>query len=298
MRKIYLIALGVIVATELVQAKNFKLLIEGEGGDESGTNLNYPFYIDKKSNNWKVEVGFNSNKYDDVEPLGSKKFDGKKTTQMDEKNIYLSLSYVLGQGTTLFSIGAEYELFTQEKKQFGYYQEKTDYHPYDNNIDIKGSKLNIVADFHYATKNDPIMIDLKTTITPKTNLEIEQETKIFPNLHNGGILKSDSTMDLSYLIEGEIIFNMGKYFNFGIEGKYGFMPYDYQLKIINSTRDGYVESNQKYDEKRSEIFGKIFIKKWLSDDIFPTIGFGQRKIDIDDESVTQNLVLFGIEKWF
>jgi hypothetical protein len=82
------------------------------------------------------------------------------------------------------------------------------------------------------------------------------------------------------------------------------MPYDYQLKVINSNRDGYVEVTDKYDEVRTKLFGKIFIKKWLSDDFFPTVGFGRMTIerkypgDIETDKVTQNLILFGIEKWF
>lgn len=295
MRKIYLLVLGLIIATPLVHAKNFKLLIQGEGGDESGIDLNYPFYIDNDQR-WRGQIGLYSNKYDKVEALGSKKFEGKKTTQMDEKNIYLSLSYVKEYKDALFSFGAEYEQFSQENKQFGYYQDKIDYLPYDNSINIKGNKINMVVDATYSSDN--VNMRVSTTMTPLTNIEIEQETKIFPNLYQNGVLKSDASLGVSYLIEGEIKVDLGAYIDIGVEGSYGLIPYDYQLKIVNATRDGYVETTQKYDEKRSKIFGKIFIKKWLSDDIFPTIGFGRTEIKRDDESTTQNLVLFGLEKWF
>ena len=306
MKKISLMALSLIVSTSLVQAKNFKLLVLGESGEQTGTDLVTPPIYLNSDDSIRLQLGYYGNQYDKAELFTNGKYEGKKTTKMDEKSIFASLSYDGTIGNGSYSFGGQYQKFTQAKEQWGYYEEKNGYFPYDSLIDVEGEQWDIIADISYGSADgeSPIYARLSGTVTPQTKLTIDQNTKIFPNLKEGGVLGSTSTTELSYLIEGEARVNLGKYIDFGVDASYGFMPYDYQLKVINSNRDGYVEVTDKYDEVRTKLFGKIFIKKWLSDDFFPTVGFGRMTIerkypgDIETDKVTQNLILFGIEKWF
>ena len=305
MKKINLMALSLIMSTSLVQAENFKLFILGEGSDQAGTDLVTPPIYLNKDNGIRLQLGYYGNQYDKVEDFTNGQFEGKKATKMDEKNIFASLAYDRTLGNLSYSIGGQYQIFEQDKEQSGYYADGGDYFPYDNSVNVKGRQWDVIADISYGSNYDLFYSRLSGTFTPSSSITIEQDTKIFPNLANGGELTSEETVDFSYLIEGEARVNLGKYIDFGVDGSYGFMPYKYPLKVINnSQRNEYTVKTDEYDEVRTKIFAKIFLKKWLTDDFFPTVGYGRMTIErkypgeSEGNKITQNLILFGIEKWF
>ena len=280
-----------------VEARNFKIL-----ANENGIDTNFPFQTGE-NNNTKLEIGYYRNKNDKVEDFTLTNREGKKATKIDENNIFMSVSYNIAKINNInIFLGLEYESFKRDKEQLGYYKKNNDYIPYNHTIKLTGKKFNLLSEATYTSVNDydsRFKAYLRATVTPQTKLEIKQSTKIFPTPSTGGELESDSTLDLSYMIEGELLWEVGEAFDIGIGGSYGFVPYEYKLKVLNNKKDGYIQKNQSFDEDTTEYFIKVHIKKWLPADIQPTIGY--RKIKVKKEgmhSVDRNFVFAGVEKWF
>jgi len=286
---------GVWILTILsifAEARDYKILI-----NENGFDTNFPF--DDLIENFVIEVGYYSNKENSIENFNMTNRDGKKATKIDENNIFLSVMYnALKIKNSNIFLGLEYEKFKRDKEQIGYYIDSSNQTPYKNDVNIKGDKINIISEITYRNNSDTIKAFLRATVTPSTSLDIEQNTEIFPNATTGGNYNGSTTLDLSYKIESEIKWNMGKYLNIGIGGSYGFIPYEYSYKQLNDQKNGYIEQKISYDEKTIEYFTKIRFKK-LFKDILPTIGY--KRIEIKNSKYNDtddNFIFAGVEKWF
>jgi len=274
------------------EARNFKIFVNDRGVDS-----NLPFEI---TDDVIVEIGYYSNKNSEISDFEKTDIEGKKGEKIDENNIFASIKYNVKKiANSNFFVGLEYEKFKRDNEQIGYYKEGVLQVPYNNFIKLNGTKINLLGEAVYGTPNDKVKALLRATITPKTALDIEQNTKIFPNMTTGGHFTGDTTLDLSYKVEGEIKWNTGEYFDIGIGGSYAFTPYEYNYKGFNSARDGYIEKTQTYDEKTIEYFTKIRLKKLFSEDILPTIGYNWIEVKNSKFNNTKrNFVFVGVEKWF
>ena len=297
MKKRYLGVIGFLVLGYFAHAEKFKLETS-QGGDGLGVDFEYATYIDKRDN-ILMEFEYETNRYDTVEEFTMTNREGKKGTKIDESNMALYLGYTEDYNDFNFSIGAGYERFTRDKEQLGYYKSEDNHLPYDHFINLKGSQFNIKGDFNYKIQ-DRFTIKCKTILTPQTKLDIEQNTKIFPKNIENGDLKSDTTLGFSYLIEGKIDFKIVNGYGIGLGGSYGFVPYDYQLKVKKG--DNFEEKTQEYDETRTEYYIQISKDIALTKDkntLRTYIGYGQEKIKKEGfNTVSKNLVKVGIEKCF
>jgi len=287
-QSIFLLSL-LAISTE---ARNFKIFV-----DDKGIDTNFPFEINE---DFIVEMGYYSNKSNEIEDFDKTSREGKKANKIDENNIFASIKYNVAKiGESNLFLGVEYESFKRENEQIGYYTEKSSRLAYNNLVKLNGKKLNLLAEAVYGESSDRLKAFARATITPKTKLDIEQDSKIFPNLTTGGNFSGETTLDLSYKIEGELQWDTGEYFDVGVGGSYAFIPYEYNYKGFNINRDGYIEKSQKYDEKTIEYFTKIRIKKILSEDILPTVGYKWTEVKNSKfKSTKRDFVFVGIEKWF
>ncbi len=254
------------------------------------------------------KMGYINRQVDSVENFTLIDIEGKKGTRLKEEDASISLLYNF---YSWFDIGLEYEHFSSNKEQSGYYKSnKGDYLPYDHLVDIKGDRINIVAEINNYDSDLLSNSSLQVKVAPKTNLDIKQNTKIFPNNVEGGELSSSSTLDLSYKIRGQLMFNLGKeekdyrkpsqdnwgnHFQIGVEGGYEFTPYEYQLKVKDG--NSYREKTQTYDEKRKEYFAKVCVSKYdILKDFSLVFRYGKREVDKTGmNSVKENIFTFGIE---
>ena len=274
------------------EARNFKIFV-----DDRGIDSNFPFEINDEL---IVELGYYSNKNSEIEDFTKTHREGTKANKIDENNIFASIKYNVAKiGESNVFVGVEYEMFKRENEQIGYYTEKSSQHAYNNFVKLNGKKFNILVEAIYRNDSNKLKAFARATITPKTVLDIEQNTKVFPNLTTGGNFNGDTTLDLSYKIEGELLWDTGEYFDVGIGGSYSFIPYEYNYKGFNRTRDGYIEKKQTYDEKTIEYFTKIRLKKLFSEDILPTLGY--KWVEVKNSKFNnskRDFVFVGIEKWF
>ena len=259
-------------------------------GDDTvlGVDVQYDYYFDFNKN-LHSEIGYINKQIDSVENFTLTNIEGKKGTKIKKEEISLSLLYDF----PLFTVGAEYEHFSSNKEQSGYYKSGNSYLPYDHHIDIKGDRVNIIGEVNYSDKL--FYSSLKAKVAPKTNLDIDQNTKIFPNNVNGGDLSSSSTLDLSYKIKGQLMANVGQHYEIGVEGNYEFTPYEYQLKV--KAGNGYREKTKSYDEKRKEYFGKVCVKDFkILKDFSLVFRYGKSEVDKTGmNSVKENIFTFGID---
>ena len=292
MNKLYKNIFLLSLVTILTEARNFKIFV-----DDKGIDSNFPFEINE---NLIFEIGYYGNKNSEIRNFEKTSREGKKGSKIDENNLFASIKYnVTKIGDSNLFVGVEYESFKRETEQIGYYTEKSSQLAYNNFVKFNGKKINLLLETVYGDSSDTLKAFARATITPKTKLDIEQDTKIFPNITTGGDFSGDTTLDLSYKIEGEIKWDTGDYFDIGIGGSYAFIPYEYNYKGFNVKRDGYIEKHQKYDEETIEYFTKIRIKKFFSEDILPTIGYKWLEIkNSKDNNIKRDFVFVGIEKWF
>jgi len=293
----YLIAVTILLLSSSLEAENFKLLFLQGGENTSGLDMSYDTYLDK-SKIWRIGVNYYSNK-----SATAKKFDlinkeGKIATEMDKMDMSAFLVYDFPFN---LSFGVEYAQFKEDSEQWGYYKDKTDYLPYDHFVTLKGSKVSIKMISFYIS--DKFWIDLRASLTPKTKLDIEQNTEIYPNHIKGGHLKTKATIGSSYKIDTQMQWEVGNIVNvasvdFGIEGSYEFIPYEYEMMV--KTKSGYTKKIAKYDEKRSEYFASLTFKDDKKFDGYGvSVKYGQTKIQRDNlKTVSENILKFGIEKWF
>ena len=267
---------------------NFK--INFSKGDDTvlGVDVKYDFHFNE---DWHSEVGYVNKQKDSVEEFTLTNREGKKGTKIKEEDSSLSLLYNFQFST----FGIEYEHFTIDKEQSGYYKSKDKYLPYDHLVDIKGNRINIVGEVNYPS--ELFYTSLKAKVAPQTNLDIKQNTKIFPNNIEGGELSSDATLDLSYNIKGQLMGKFGKHFEIGVEGDYEFTPYEYQIKVKVKDGDGYREKTQSYDEKRKGYFAKVCVKKFrILKDFHLVFRYGRSEVDRTGmNSVNENIFTFGID---
>ena len=267
---------------------DFKINFSKGDSTVLGVDVQYDYHF---NGNLHSEIGYINKQVDSVENFTLTNIEGKKGTRVKEEDVSISLLYNF---YSWFDIGAEYEHFSSNKEQSGYYKSnRGGYLPYDHQIDIKGNRVNIVGEVNYPSK----LFDasLKAKIAPKTNLDINQNTKIFPNNIEGGELSSSSTLDLSYKIKGQLMGNVGKHFKIGVEGGYAFTPYEYQLKV----KDGntYKEKTQTYDKKRKEYFTKVCVSNFkILKDFSLVFRYGKSQVDRTGmNSVKENIFTFGID---
>ena len=289
MRKLYKSILALSLLTVSSEARNFKIFVE-----ENGVDINFPFEI---SDNFIAEFGYYSNKDDLIEDFSNR--DGKIANNIDENNIFASIKYNITQiGDTKLFVGLEYEKFKRDNEQMGYYTSGTRQVPYNNDVKLNGEKFNILSEAVYGDDSDKFRAFLRATITPKTSLDYEQNTKIFPNATTGGEYTGSTEFDLSYMLEAEMKWNATDSFDIGIGGSYAFMPYEYNYKGLNDNKDGYVEKSQAYDEKTIEYSLKIRLKKLFEDNVIPTIGYKWIKVNSKKDDTNRDFFFAGIEKWF
>jgi hypothetical protein len=253
-------------------------------GDNSilGIDIKYDYYFNRKLHS---EIAYINKQSASVEDFR----EGKNGINIKEEDISFSLLYDF----PLLTFGIEYEHFTNNTEESGYYKRGNTYLPYDHLIDIKGDKINIVGESNYEAQL--FYSSFKVKIAPKTNLDIQQNTKIFPNHVEGGELSSDTTLDLSYQLEGQLMGNFGKYFEIGVEGNYQFTPYEYQIK--KKVGDSYIEKIQIYDEKIKEYYGKVCVKDIkIIGDFYFVFKYGKREVDRTGmNGLTENIFTFGID---
>ena len=259
-------------------------------GDDTvlGVDVQYDLHL---NGGLHSEIGYVNKQIDSVENFTLIDIEGKKGTRLKEEDASISLLYNF---YSWFDIGAEYEHFSSNKEQSGYYKSnKNGYLPYDHQIDIKGDRVNIIGEANYADKL--FYSSLKAKVAPKTNLDINQNTKIFPSNIEGGELSSSSTLDLSYKIKGQLMANIGQHFEIGVEGNYEFTPYEYQLKVKDG--NSYREKRQTYDKKRKEYFSKVCVKDFkILKDFSLVFRYGKSEVDRTGmNSVKENIFTFGID---
>ena len=292
MKKIYKSIFLVSLLSLSTEARNFKIFV-----DDRGVDTNFPFEV---TDDVIVEIGYYSNKNSEISNFEKTNRVGKKGEKIDENNLFASVKYNIKKiANSNFFVGLEYENFKRDNEQIGYYTEGTVQIPYSNFIKLNGTKINLLGEAVYGTDNDKVKAFVRATITPKTVLDIEQNTQIFPNMTTGGQFSGDATLDLSYKIEGEIKWDTGEYVDIALGGSYAFIPYEYNYKGSNSKKDGYIEKTQTYDEKTIEYFTKLRIKKVFSEDILPTVGYKWREVKNSKFNNTKrDFVFVGVEKWF
>ena len=292
MKKIYKSILVFSLWSISTEARNFKIFI-----DDRGVDSNFPFEI---TDNVIVEIGYYSNKTSEISNFEKTNIVGKKGERIDEDNLFVSVKYNIKKiANSNFFVGLEYEKFKRDNEQIGYYIEGTSQFPYNNFIKLNGTKINLLGEAVYGTDNNIFKGFVRATITPKTALDIEQNTQIFPNMMKGGAFSGDTTLGLSYKIEGEVKWDTGKYVDVAVGGSYAFIPYEYTYKGSNSKKDGYIEKTQIYDEKTIEYFTKLRIKKVFSENILPTLGYKWTEVKNSKFNNTKrDFVFVGVEKWF
>jgi len=293
----YLIAVTILLLSSSLEAENFKLLFLQGGENTSGLDMSYDTYLDK-SKIWRMGIDYYSNK-----SATAKKFDlinkeGKIATEMDRMDVSAFLVYDFPFN---LSFGVEYAQFKEDSEQWGYYKDKTDYLPYDHFVTLKGSKVSIKMISYYIS--DKFWMDFRASITPRTKLEIEQNTEIYPNHIKGGHLKTNATIGSSYTIDAKMQWKVGDIVDvasvdFGLEGSYQFTPYEYDMMV--KTKTGYTQKTVIYDEKESRYFATLTFKDdKILNGYGVTVKYGKENIKRDDlKTVTQSIVKFGIEKWF
>jgi len=261
-------------------------------GDDTvlGVDVLYDYYFNFNKN-LHSEIGYINKHSDSVENFTLVNREGKKGTKIKEEDFSISLLYNFPLFTTF---GLEYQYFTTDKEQSGYYQDKNSYLPFEHVVDIKGNKINIVGKINYPSR--VFDTSLKARVSPSTKLDIRQNTKIFPDNIEGGELSSDSTLGLSYNIDAQVMGKFGKHFLMGVEGYYEFIPYEYQLKVKDG--DSYREKTQTYDEKIKEYFTKVCVKDFkVLKDFFLVFRYGKKEVSRTGmNSVSENIFTFGIDR--
>jgi len=297
MKRVYKSILILSLLSVSVEARNFKIFV-----DNNGIDTNFPFEI---TDDLMFELGYYSNKDSEISDFYQTNREGKKALKVDENNLFVSLKYNIDTiaNSNIF-LGVEYEKFKRDSEQIGYYKSSSNQLPYNSSVNLKGDKLNIISEAVYGNKSDTLRAYLRATVTPETDLEIEQDTKIYPKLITGGEYKGEATFDLSYKIEGELKWDMLEYVDIGFGGGYSFVPYEYQFKKLNKN-NGFIKITDRYDEVKKEGFVKIRLKK-LFKDILPTIGYKWISLNYNYTSSNDNelenshddIFFVGVETWF
>jgi hypothetical protein len=282
------------------------------GLDEDGKTAPEAFVPFDWGDGWSSGIGFRSRQSDSNETLDGFT-DGRVGTSVSEDRLRLNLiSFEKGSDSSYWSAGADFEQITIDKLQFGYFQMPNPYIPnpavageyvaFDSQVDLVITKPNLFVD--YTNKGSELDFRVGISISPVSNLSVDQETRFIPLVSSTGTSTTSDSLDLSYELSLEMEYKTGGSVNIGFGYYYEFLPITYDIAVLNSTADGFIDQNIDIEQVTSRIAIRLIFNNPISGNLKPVIGYVVEDAETTDvskgssEKESKNIITFGLESRF
>lgn len=282
------------------------------GIDDDGKMAPEAFIPFNWGNGWSSGVGVRSRQSDSHDTiLGFP--DSRVGTSVGEDRLRLNLfAFEKRNDVSSWLFGLEYEQVKIEQLQFGYFQMPDpytsnpvvagEYVAFDSLVDVEISKPNLFANF--SMKAETINWRIGVSVSPASNLSVDQETRFVPIVNATGSRSSDTSQDLAYNMVLELEVKTASSVNLGLSYYYESLPMNYDIAILNSTANGFTDKTVDVEQLTSRVGIKAIFKKSLAGRLKPVIGYLMEDISTKNlstggtEKVSKNIVIFGLESQF
>jgi len=282
------------------------------GIDDNGKMAPEAFIPFSWGDGWRSGVGLRSRQIDSHDTITGFS-DSRVGTSVGEDRIRLNLfAFEETNDKSSWSFGLDYEQVSIEQLQFGYFQMPDPYTPnpavageyvaFDSLVDVEIIKPNLFAE--YSMKADAVNWRIGLSVSPGSNLSVEQETRFVPIVSSTGSRRSDSSQDLAYNVAAELEIKTQSSVNVGISYSYEFLPMQYEISALNSTADGFTDQSVDVEQLTTRLAIRLIFKQSFSTNLKPVIGYMLEDVDTKNirtgsiETERQNIVLFGLENQF
>lgn len=282
------------------------------GLDEDGKTAPEAFIPFNWGDGWSSGIGFRSRQSDSNETLTGFA-DSRVGTSVSEDRLRLNIiSLEKGNGSSYWSVGADFEQVTIDQLQFGYFQMPDPYAPnpavageyvaFDSQVDVVITKPNVFAD--YTNKGGAVDFRAGLSISPASSLSVDQETRFIPLISSAGSSSGSESQDLSYDLSLELEYKTGGSVNIGFGYYYEFLPMTYDIAQLNSTADGFNSQTIDIEQATSRMAVRLIFNKPISGNLKPVIGYVVEDVETTDvksgssETESKNIITFGLESRF
>lgn len=283
--------------------------------DNNG-NLNpsifVPIYYGSE-NQFFSGIGYTSGNTNEVSTLDNFS-DSKNSLVSNSKDLLLNyLSYSAFLFGLHFSVGAQSTFSKIQNNEFGYIHDSdnifgngTDYYAsFDNSIDLDVQRHAIRADIELPIGSF-FKSRLSTSISPFTQISVDQSTIFKPLTNETGKSSSSTTQDISYNFMYEMQIETGTFFDIGLVASYDNTPYKYDLAQLDTDGSSFFFTTNTVDttEVTTSYLVKILFEKEIIGGLNPSFGYGIKYLDTKDnvtgETVSTNNTVFtlGLERRF
>ena len=216
------------------------------------------------------------------------------------------LSLEARNGGFNYSVGAEIEQQEFENLEFGYIKFPDslggDWTAFENSIDIKVLRPTLKGELAYGGSNDTINARLTLFVFPQSTLSVNQDTRFKPIVNETGINEDESDQSLSWKAKVDFQVGLSQLIDLGFSAQYEKFSLDYSIKSLSQDADTLVFSfaNASVSSEQT-IYSwqvKMLFYSQIFGDIEPSLGVGQKTIEIDGVSESEKIVSIGLGKIF
>lgn len=295
MRQIQTITLLICTAcssVSMAQGFNIDLQIDSEGKVSPETSLPHEW-----NENWYSEVRFRSTT---ISTENTSTILTRSATTIDEQYKRVNiLGYQQKNERSQFGVAGGAEVVDITRSEFGFGTIASDLVVIDNHVDIQAVRW-IVSGF-YNKSFDYIDLHTGFNLAPAGQLTVSQDTYINYTSDISVKDSNNSSMDLSYGAEFDVLIKTGTGVDVKIGAEYLYLPLEYDLGVVNNSLTAFETTTITQNETTLRYTAK-FILPGYEDKGRPVIGFTQELLttDTDGESNTEtvNYIILGLMKSF
>jgi len=307
--------LSTLLLTTLASADESTLTEISFNMDDDG-NLNPTLFIPiyyGDSKQFYSAIGFTSTNSKEVDSLDT--FNESKNAIISSSKD-LTLNYITYKSSLLgfdVSVGVESTLSYVENNEFGYihddsnfFEKGDDYYiAFDNEIELDINRHAIKADV-VIPFGEYITSRLSTSISPYTNIGVEQSTIFKPLVDETGTSSSSTVQDLAYNFKYEMQIKIDSFIDIAFVASYDNQPLKYDVAQLAKNETNYIFETNTIDTNEVTIsyMAKILFNKKILGGLKLSIEYGVENLDSKDNvsgktsSTDKSMFSIGFEKRF
>lgn len=252
--------------------------------DEDGGAQPDTFVPLKWSENLYSGLGYSQVKYSRKEALENFST-GKNQVNIDEQRYRLELlNYEDAEGSFRYSFGAQYSYLDIKKNEFGYVESGGSLIVFDNRVDIEVHQPSIRGDMSWRSADEGVLLRLGANVSPYNRLTVDQATDVKPQVSQTGKSQSTTQQDPAYGATLEVQVRTPLKVDLGVVAGYEFLPLNYDLAVLNSSGNGFVEEEQDTEQETLSYGVRLVLRTKLIGEARPVLGWRRQEITTHDNN--------------